>query len=334
MTFVGLVRDPNGERGFVALTGVSKRYGNLLAVNDVSLAVDEGEIFGYIGPNGAGKTTTMKILVGLLSDFQGDVRIDGYRMPDQRDKVHKLLGYLPQNVAFQEWRTVNHALRTFGRLSGLIEKAVEQRIKEVLELLELSDVRNERIVELSGGMIQKVGLAQALLHNPKLLILDEPLAGLDPASRYQLKQVIKKLGKGGITVFFSSHILSDVADVATRIGILNKGQIVSVGTLDELKSRLGTANSVEIVLSQESGHWQEMKSVEGVIGVEQPSPNRLLVHLEDYVNVDKAIHNLIIGLIESGSRIHSIAPISPTLDEIYLKYVGGGGKKDESVSDV
>jgi ABC-2 type transport system ATP-binding protein len=149
---------------------------------------------------------------------------------------------------------------------------------------------------------------------------------LDPSSRYQIKQVIKKLGKDGITVFFSSHILSDVEDVADRIGILNKGQVVSVGTLDELKLRLESANSVEIVLSLDSGHWHELESVEGVREVEQPSPSRLLVHLEEGADLDKAIHGLIICLMELGSRIHSIAPISLSLDEIYLKYVGEGGR--------
>ncbi|MCJ7469745.1 ABC transporter ATP-binding protein, partial [Candidatus Bathyarchaeota archaeon] len=221
-------KSSNAGNGFVVLNGVSKKYGSLLALDSVSLEIGEGEIFGYIGPNGAGKTTTMKIMVGLVSDFQGEVRIGGYRMPEQKDEMHRLLGYLPQNVAFQEWRTVDHALRAFGRLSGLGKREIASRISEVLDILALSDVRNKKISHLSGGMIQKVGLAQALLHNPKLLVLDEPLAGLDPASRYQLKQTIMKLGKDGTTVFFSSHILSDVQDVATRIGILSRGRIKQI----------------------------------------------------------------------------------------------------------
>ena len=201
----------NDEKPFVVLRGVSKNYFNFRALDNISFEINEGEIFGYIGPNGAGKTTTMKILVGLISDFQGEVLIGGYRIPKQKEEVHKLLGYLPQNVAFQEWRTVNHALTTFGRLSGLTAKQVESRIPEVLDLVSLSDVRHKKISQLSGGMTQKVGLAQALLHEPKLLILDEPLGGLDPLSRHQFKEVILELGKRGTTILFSSHILSDVA---------------------------------------------------------------------------------------------------------------------------
>ena len=317
------MRSSNKSNGFVVLDGISKRFKNLLALNDVSFEVKEGEIFGYIGPNGAGKTTTIKIVVGLLSEFQGTLYIRGYPMPERRGEVHKMLGYLPQNVAFQEWRTVDHALRTFGKLSGLEKNEVEHRIEDVLDLVSLSDVRHKKIVELSGGMTQKVGLAQALLHNPKLLVLDEPLAGLDPASRYQIKRIIKELGKSGTTVFFSSHILSDVQDVATRIGILNRGRIMQIGTLDELKSHFPIKNDVEIVLSHDSGRWKELESLTGVTSLEQSAPNRLLVHLDSEADIDETIHNVIQGLINLDCRIRSAAPVSPSLDEVYLQYVGG-----------
>ena len=174
----------------VVLRGVSKTYGQFQALDDVSFAIRAGEVFGYIGPNGAGKTTTMKILIGLITDFQGDVAIGGCRIPQQIGEAHKLLGYLPQNVAFQEWRTVDQALLTFGRLSGLTDTQLEGRIPALLDLLSLSDVRHKKISQLSGGMAQKVGLAQALLHEPKLLVLDEPLGGLDPLSRHQLKEIV------------------------------------------------------------------------------------------------------------------------------------------------
>jgi len=234
-----------------------------------------------------------------------------------------MLGYLPESVAFQEWRTVDHALRTFGKLSGLEKNEVEHRIEEVLDLVALSDVRNKKIAELSAGMTQKVGLAQALLHNPKLLVLDEPMAGLDPASRYQIKQTIRELSKSGTTVFFSSHILSDVQDVATKIGILNRGRIMQIGTLDELRSRFPIKNDVEIVLSHDSGRWKELESLTGVVSLEQPAPNRLLAHLDSKADIDETIHNLIKGLINLDCRIRKFNPVSPSLDELYLQYVRG-----------
>jgi ABC-2 type transport system ATP-binding protein len=314
----------NERNGFVVFDGVSKRYGSLLALNDVSFAIQEGEIFGYIGPNGAGKTTTIKIMVGLLKSTQGKLHIGDHQMPEEKGEVYKMLGYLPQNVAFQDWRTVNHALTTFGKLSGLNKNEIEDRIKKVLELVALPDVRNKKIVELSGGMTQKLGLAQALLHDPKLLVLDEPLSGLDPESRYEVKQVIKKLGKSGTTVFFSSHILSDVQDVATKIGILNFGRIMQIGTLDELKSAFPISHVVNVMLSHDSGRCRELKSLRGVTDVEQPANNSLLVHLDREADVDETIHQLIKSLLNLGCRIRSITPVFPTLDEVYLQYIRRG----------
>lgn len=245
-------------------------------------------------------------------------------MPEGRSEVHRFLGYLPQNVAFQEWRTIDRTLKTFGRLSGLSESEVEERIKEVLDLVDLSRERHKKISQLSGGMTQKVGLAQALLHRPRLLVLDEPLGGLDPASRYQVKQTIMKLSKGGATVFFSSHILSDVQDIATKIGILNKGRIMQIGTLEELKSRFSAGNDVEIVLSHDSKRWKELESLKGIKGIEQTASNKLVAHLNDRTNVDDTIQDLIRQLIALGCRIRSFNPASPSLDEVYLKYVQGG----------
>jgi ABC-2 type transport system ATP-binding protein len=312
----------NSEKnGFVVLHGVTKNYKGFRALDNVSFEIKEGEIFGYIGPNGAGKTTTMKILVGLLSDFQGEVLIGGYQVPKQKSEVHKLLGYLPQNVAFQEWRTIDHALQTFGKLSGLKDDQVKSRITEILEMLGLSDVRHKKISQLSGGMTQKVGLAQALLHNPKLLVLDEPLEGLDPLSRHQFKDVVLELGKNGTTVLFSSHILSDVQDVANRVGILSKGRIKQVGTLNELKSRLSPQDVIEFELVDVFEKWQDLKSIKNVKNVELTKPSKILIILDEGANVDQVTNEVLRYLEKTGGRIRSITPFSPSLDEIYLKYV-------------
>jgi ABC-2 type transport system ATP-binding protein len=312
------------ENSLVQFREVSKRYGKLLALDRVSFDIREGEVFGYIGPNGAGKTTTIKILVGLLTQFQGNLRVAGLRMPDERDQAHQLLGYLPQVVGFQEWRTVDHALRTFGQLSGLSKVNLERRISEVLELLGLSRVRNSRVAHLSGGMVQKLGLAQALLHEPRLLILDEPLAGLDPASRLQIKTTIRALSEQGTTVFFSSHILSDVQDVASRLGILDRGRLVQVGTLEELKAHLGSPKALKVTLSRDSGRWSELQQIPGVERIEQPDPNQLIVYLTQEGDVEAITQRLIVGLIERECYIHSLNPMTPNLDELYLQYVSGG----------
>jgi ABC-2 type transport system ATP-binding protein len=310
---------------FLVLEGVTKRFKDLLALDNVSFSLKEGDIFGYIGPNGAGKTTTIKIIVGLLRQGQGAVSICGYPMPEKKDEVNKLLGYLPQHVSFQQWRTVDHALTTFGRLSGLSKNELEPSIQDVLSLFNLSDVRFKKIVELSGGTIQKVGLAQALLHHPKLLILDEPLGGLDPASRYQVKKIIKDLSKNGTTIFFSSHILSDVQDVATKIGVLNWGHLIQLGTLDELIAQFPMKNEIEIVLSKDSGKWIELKSMGFIEKIEEQTPNKILVYLNSGADIDKMVHQIIQKLLSLGCQIRSIRPLSPNLDDVYLQYVKGGG---------
>ena len=311
----------NDSNEFVVLHNVTKSFGSFRALNGISFGIKEGEIFGYIGPNGAGKTTTMKILVGLISDFQGEVSIGGYQVPKRKDEIHKLLGYLPQTVAFQEWRTVNHALKTLGKLSGLSDAEVEGRIPEILDLLGLADVRHKKISQLSGGMTQKVGLAQALLHEPKLLVLDEPLGGLDPLSRHQFKDIVLKLGQKGTTILFSSHILSDVQDVADRIGIINRGRIKQVGTLNELKSRLSSQKTVEVLLSYVSDKWQEFGAIKNVRGVEQPSPGRVLVKLEMSADEDQVVNDIVQSIVKLGIRVRGITLLEPSLDEIYLNYV-------------
>jgi len=166
------------------------------ALQGVSFDLREGEVFGFIGPNGAGKTTTMKILVGLLSDFTGSLSVEGLSMPGHRAALYRMVGYMPQGIAFQDWRTVDHALSTFGRLSGMNRASLAERIPRILHEVGLDGTRDRKVIHLSGGMVQKLGLAQALLHEPKLLVLDEPVAGLDPASRIQVKAILAPCGTG------------------------------------------------------------------------------------------------------------------------------------------
>jgi ABC-2 type transport system ATP-binding protein len=311
------------DKVFVSMQNVSKTYNDLYALHNVSLDIKEGEVFGYIGPNGAGKTTTMKILVGLISEFQGEVKIGSHKMPCQRNEIHKLLGYLPQNVAFQEWRTVRDSLKIFGKLSGLNDQEIEKRISEVLDLLDLTAVYDKKISKLSGGMTQKVGLAQALLHNPKLLILDEPLNGLDPLSRQKFKEIVKKLSNKGTTILFSSHILSDVQDVADVIGILNHGKLLQFGSLNQLKQGLSNQKTIEVLLSTPSDQWQELGKINGIQTFEQTDSNKIILTLQPDVDPDDAINRISKVLIELGMNFRGISLLTPSIDEIYLKYIQG-----------
>jgi len=313
------------DEGYIAsLDKVSKSYGPIKALNEVSFGVKKGEIFGYIGPNGAGKTTTIKILVGLIKNHEGTVRIGSGQSGGFNGKA---LGYLPQHAAFQEWRTVDHALTTFGRLSGMSVKDTERRIPEVLDLLGIPETRDRKVVHLSGGTIQKVGLAQAILHEPEFLVLDEPMAGLDPASRYQFKEVFKKLSRSGTTILFSSHILSDVQDIASRMGIISRGTLMHAGTLDELKQTLWVPKDIDIMLSHDSGSAKDLEGVQGVKSIELFERGRMIVHLESGADVDASVDALMRKLLEGGSRIRFIYPVNPNLEQLYVRFVTEGASR-------
>jgi ABC-2 type transport system ATP-binding protein len=181
------------------------------------------------------------------------------------------------------------------------------------------------VIHLSGGMVQKLGLAQALLHEPKLLVLDEPVAGLDPASRMQVKAILAALRDRGATVIFSSHILSDVQDVADRVGIIAAGRMLTVGTLDELKGRFSVNDDIEIALSRDAGNWQALRGVPGVLSLEPGAGGTLLLHLAAGADVDATSHEVLSRLLGTGNRVRSFRPAVPSLDQLYLSYVGAGG---------
>lgn len=315
------VSENNGE--LIKFYRITKRYKKLLALNEISFTINKGDIFGYIGPNGAGKTTTIKILVSLIKDYEGKVYIRGKEIKKNLNNIHKILGYHPQDVGFQEWRTVDHLLKTFGHLAGLHSEELESNIQEVLKFVNLQEVRYKKIIHLSGGMIQKLRLAQALLTKPEILVLDEPLSGLDPFSRYQLKNLIRSLSKEGKTILFSSHILSDVQDIANKIGILNNGKIMKIGTPDELQNEFQLGNLIEIEYTNDTDHCIGFEKISNVDRVEKVKANKDLIHLKSNEELDNCIHNILKLITEQKCKIRNFKLLKPSLEDVYLKYVGG-----------
>ncbi|MFX1570102.1 MAG: ATP-binding cassette domain-containing protein [Promethearchaeota archaeon] len=313
----------SNEEGLIEFRNISKNYKELLALDNISFKIQKGEIFGYIGPNGAGKTTTIKILVGLIKDYEGEVYINRMNIKDNWKEMHKLIGYHPQEAGFQEWRTVDHAFKTFGRLSGLNSEQIAQRTQEILELINLSEVRYKKITYLSGGMVQKLRLGQALLHKPQILVLDEPLTGLDPQMRYQFKKIINNLSKDGNTVIFSSHILSDVQDIADKIGILNQGQIKDIGSPEELQKKFNIGNVIEVEVAENTSLCEGLEDLSEVEYVKKIKSNKQLIHLRSSIDIDLAIYQIINILKEQKCKMRNFNLLRPSLEEIYLKYVGG-----------
>ena len=223
------------------------RVKNVRAVNDVSLQIAPGEVYGLIGPNGSGKSTTMKAVLGLVAPTSGSTSIFGRNSlkVDSRNEV----GFLPENPYFYKHLTAAETVRFYGKLCGMRGRKLKERIGELLELVGLQDARDRRLRGFSKGMLQRIGLAQAMVQDPRLLVLDEPTAGVDPTGSRQIRDLILELKNRGITVFLCSHLLEQVQQVCDRVGIIHQGVLVNEGRLDEL---ISVENRTEIILENAS----------------------------------------------------------------------------------
>ncbi|WP_163191829.1 ABC transporter ATP-binding protein [Clostridium thermarum] len=229
----------------ISVEHLTKCYGDFTAVDDLSFEIVEGHVYGFLGPNGAGKSTTMNIMTGCLSATSGHVRIDGYDIFEEPNKAKKLIGYLPEQPPLYMSETPLEYLKFVGEAKGLRGAELKKQIEEVIQRTKLTDVKNRCISALSKGYKQRVGIAQALLGNPKVIILDEPTVGLDPIQIIEIRDLIKELGKTH-TVIFSSHILSEVQAICDQVLIISKGKLVAFDEPSKLEKLLMTTNEIII----------------------------------------------------------------------------------------
>jgi len=236
----------------IDVKNLTKKYNNLIALKNLNLQIFKGELFGFLGHNGAGKTTTVNILTTLLSPTSGEASICGYDVAKNSIEVRKVIGYLPENVKFYENLTAFENLAYFANLSGI--KRPEARIKEVLSFLNFTGFEHKKLGEYSKGMKQRIGIAQAIIHEPKILFLDEPTSGLDPFGIKNLREVILKLNhERGLTIFMNTHLLSEVAKTCTTIGVLNHGDLIYKDSLENtLKKFRDEASLEDIYMSIDS----------------------------------------------------------------------------------
>jgi ABC-2 type transport system ATP-binding protein len=230
----------------------------VVAVKDLSLRIEPGEVYGLLGPNGSGKSTTLKIILGLVSPTHGRTEIFGRdsRLVESREAV----GFLPENPYFYKYLTGAETLRFFGRLCGMTGAALKSRVNELLDLVGLNKARDRRLGTYSKGMLQRIGLAQALIHDPRLVVLDEPTAGVDPAGSREIRDLIMDLKRRGITVLLSSHLLAQAQEICDRIGILSDGVLVREGRLQDL---IAIENQTELVIADASDDL--MREIESFI---------------------------------------------------------------------
>jgi ABC-2 type transport system ATP-binding protein len=238
---------PNGNA--IDIRGLCKNFGDNRAVDDVTFAVGTGHVFGFMGHNGAGKTTTIRMLLGLLRPSSGSASVLGHDIVRDSLAIRRVTGYLPGDYALPKEMTARQFLRYIGAMFGMSGTPLDERIAQLLAQFDLSAVADRRLGTFSSGMIQKVGLAQALINEPRVLLLDEPTSGLDPIGRHDTLALIRALAAGGVTVLFSTHILSDIERVCERVAIINHGRLLAVGDVGELKRRHGALEMDDLYLT-------------------------------------------------------------------------------------
>ena len=300
---------------------LTKQFDNHVAVNHIDLQIDRGEVYGLIGPNGAGKTTLIRMLAAAEEPTAGEIYINGARFlrGHNNPELKRQLGYLPDDFPLYDDLTVWDYLDYFARLYFLKDPQRSQRLYEVIELVELEQKKNELIATLSRGMKQRLSLARSIIHNPTLLLLDEPVSGLDPLARVQVRNIIKSLQQQGMTILISSHILSDLAEICTSIGIMELGKLVESSRLQELYDRsnqdqqqlfistLGNLEDLQAVLKR-SHLVQQVEPIAGFPSVQV----RFAGSLEDCAALLKS-------LIEAGIPISNFHRSQETLENIFLK---------------
>jgi ABC-2 type transport system ATP-binding protein len=286
------------------------------ALKDLTLAVEQGEIFGLLGPNGAGKTTTIKILMGIHFATQGQARLFGRPLGDL--EVKRRIGFLPENPYFYDYLKGWEFLEFYGRLYDMPHRLLRARIEELLDLVGLSHAANLPLKGYSKGMNQRIGLAQALLNDPRLVILDEPQSGLDPLGRKEVRDIILRLRKEGRTVLFSSHILSDAEMICDRVGILFKGRLIDCGSMGELLS----TRVLQYELVVEGVSREILQAFEGVAESVLNSDIQTLLILKEEADVQAAIART----VETGGKVVSLTPRTETLEQYFIRQVKGEGK--------
>jgi len=304
----------------IELTNFGKEYGEFTAVQDVSLKIEAGELYGFIGPNGAGKSTSIRFLATLLKATRGDGFVNGFSVTKNPMDVRRSIGYMPDDFGVYDGMKVWEFLDFFAVAYKIGRSQRKQVIGDVLELLDLTHKRDDFVNGLSRGMKQRLCLAKTLVHDPPVLILDEPTSGLDPRARIEVKALLKELRRMGKTILISSHILSELADCCTSIGIIERGQLLMHGPIDSVYRMIRRNRIVEVrfVSNQDVG-ISILRSDPAMRGIEIDG-NRATVELE---TDDEGLARLMEQLIAGGVKMKSFSDKDPTLEDVFMLVTKG-----------
>jgi ABC-2 type transport system ATP-binding protein len=309
----------------IELQGITKRYGDLTAVEDLTLSIEEGAVFGFIGPNGAGKTTTMRILTTLLRPTSGQAWVAGHSVADEPQAVRRAIGYMPDFFGVYEDMKVWEYLDFFAACYNVPAASRAGMIDDLLALVDLGPKRDAYVETLSRGMKQRLCLARTLTHDPQVLILDEPASGLDPRARIEMRELLRALQGMGKTIFFSSHILSEVADICTRIGIIEHGRLVAAGSVAEMIGGLRAHRAVSVRLVPgaadlaEAAAW--LRGQAGVAAIVEPGdakPDDHTLRL-DFSGDDAALSALLARMVSRGLPVVNFSEEHGDLEDVFMQ---------------
>ena len=299
---------------------LTKYYGDLAALVDLDLTIKTGDIFGFIGPNGAGKTTTMRILATLLKPCRGQAFIDGMDVTKKGKKVRGIVGYMPDFMGVYDDLKVFEYLEFFAAAFGIERKKRKSIVEGILELTDLQTKQSFTVDSLSRGMQQRLGLARVLIHDPKVLILDEPASGLDPRARIEIRELLRELKRMGKTIMISSHILSELEEICDHVGIIEHGRLVFSGTMEEIRQRVGIQSKVRVRVANNQSRAVELLSALPEIQDVKLSGVHIAVTFQDGQNTDGIIAR---SLVHGGIDIISLEPEQVKLDDAFLELTKG-----------
>jgi ABC-2 type transport system ATP-binding protein len=300
----------------INISKLRKNFKHCVAIDNVDLQIEPGDIFGFIGANGSGKTTLLKILATVLKPTSGSIQILGYDVSRNPEKIRGVIGYLPESFGIYNDLKVWEYIDFFAGAYGIQKKERLNSINDVLELMGLESIRNLYIKDLSRGMKQRLGIARTIIHDPILLILDEPACGLDPKSRVEIREIIKELGNMGKTIIISSNVLSDLAGICNKIGILRDGNLIFNGFINNILSQIGTAFTLEIGIQNNIEIAKEILQHQQNIGNIDVKGNILKVQ---YIGRQEDMHNLITTLVDKKVQVSFFHETFVDLEDVYLK---------------
>lgn len=303
----------------ISTKNLYKKYGSRLVLENISLNVEKGSIYGFLGQNGAGKTTTIKLLSGLSIPTQGQIFVDGMDLSFELEKIKQILGLVPQDSGFYDERTALSHMIYYGRLKGLSKKESLEQSRVLLEKVGLGNEMFKKVSYFSHGMKTRLGVAQALLNSPEVLILDEPTNGLDPVGIRQIREIIREYNNNGVTIFLSSHNLLEVQEICTHVGILDKGKLIAESTIEKIRHLESNGVITVGVYNLSPEIVSLVENLKFVVKTELKNENILEIFVNSKIDVKPEINRLI---VEQGGKVFKLMENSRSLEDAFLDATG------------